>query len=156
MGNYNDLELDFIERTIRLIGQYTEMIQGLEFDDQLNYTLTINCLLGLVVMPKERAITYIPKKPLNEESMREMGLVNSVIDTSVKNLQELIQHLRHSIAHFDIEVISTCHNNLVDFIEFKGTGNQPAVIARFSAPEIYPFLQYYADGLSDNLRRYRG
>jgi len=156
MGNYNNLELDFIERTIRLIGQYTDMIQGLDFDNQLNYTLTINCLLGLVVMPKERVITYIPKNPLNDESMRQMGLVNSVIDESIKNLQELIQHLRHSIAHFDIDVISTCQNNLVDFIEFKGTGNQPAVITRFSAPEIYPFLQYYAERLSENLRKHRG
>lgn len=156
MGNYNNLELDFIERTIRLIGQYTDMVQSLEFEDQLNYTLTINCLLGLVVMPKERVITYIPKKLLDEVSKREMGLVNSAIDESIKNLQELIQHLRHSIAHFDIEVVSTCQNNLVDFIEFKGSGNQPEVIARFSAPEIFPFLQYYAQGLSENLRRYRG
>ena len=155
MGNYNNLELDFIERTIRLIGQYTSMIQGLDFDDQLNYTLTINCLLGLIVMPKERVITYVPKEPINAESLQRMGLEKSTIDNSIRNLQELIQNLRHAIAHFDIEVISVCDNNLVDFIEFKGSGNQPAVIARFSAPEIYPFLQYYAHGISQNLRKHR-
>jgi hypothetical protein len=154
MGNYNNLELDFIERTIRLIDQYTDMIQELEFDEQLNYTLTINCLLGLVIMPKERAITFIPKLPLNQESRKVMGLFESEIDESIEDLQELIKHLRHSIAHFDIGVISTCQNNLVDFIVFKGTGKQPAIIAKFSAPEIYPFLQYYTKVLSDNLRKH--
>jgi hypothetical protein len=155
MGNYSNLELDFIERTIRLIGQYTEMIQGLEFEDQLNYTLTINCFLGLIVMPKERVITYIAKEPLTAESLQKIGLVRSTIDDSIKNLQDLVQHLRHAIAHFDIEVVSVCETNLVDFIEFKGSGNQPEVIASFAAPEIYPFLQYYARGLCENLRQYR-
>lgn len=154
MGNYNNLELDFVERTIRLIGQYTDMIQDLDFDNQLNYTLTINCLLGLIVMPKERVVTYIPKEPLLNENLKNMGLVNTNIDKSITNLQELIQNLRHSIAHFDIEVISSTPDNLVDFIEFKGSGNQPETIARFSAPEIYPFLQYYAQCLTDNLRRH--
>jgi HEPN pEK499 p136 len=154
MGNYNNLEVEFIERTIKLIGQYTNMIQNLDFVEQLNYTLTINCLLGLIVMPKERVITFIPKEPLSEENRHKMGLVNSSIDASINNLQELIKNLRHSIAHFDIEVISTCQNNLIDFIEFKGRDNQPAVIARFSAPEIYPFLQYYAHELSENLRKH--
>lgn len=54
MGNYANLELEFIERTIKLINQYTELIQDRAFDEQLNYTLTINCLLGLIIMPKER------------------------------------------------------------------------------------------------------
>lgn len=154
MGNYNNLELDFIERTIRLIDQYTDMIQGLEFEEQLNYTLTINCLLGLVVMPKERVVTYIPKEPLTAETLSAIGLNDSTIDGSIKDLQELIQHLRHAIAHFDIEVISVCDSNLVDFIEFKGRGKQPGVIARFAAPEIYPFLQHYAQVLCKNLTKH--
>lgn len=155
MGNYNNLELDFIDRTIKLIGQYTDMIQDLAFEEQLNYTLTINCLLGLVVMPKERVITFVPREKLTSESLKNMGLVNSTIDNSISDLMELIKNLRHSIAHFDIDVISENGNNLIDYIEFKGSGNQPPIIARFSAPEIYPFLQYYAQALSENLRRNR-
>ena len=154
MGNYNNLELEFIERTIRLIGQYTDMIDGLEFEDQLNYTLTINCLLGLIVMPKEKAFTYIPKKPITIEFLNTIGLKDSRIDGSIKNLQELIKYLRNAIAHFDIEVISLCDKKLVDFIEFKGHGKQPEIIARFSAPEIYPFLKYYGKELCDNLKKH--
>ncbi|MCC5900460.1 MAG: hypothetical protein JJT87_00830 [Halomonas sp.] len=156
MGNYADLELDFVERTIRLIRQYTDLIQDVPFDEQLNYTLTINCLLGLIVMPKERVITYIPKIGFDDENRLEMGLVDSFIDESIGNLKDLVQNLRHSIAHFDIEVISDCKECLVDWIEFKGSGNQPGTIAKFRAAEIFPFLQYYAAQLSENMRNHRG
>ncbi|HBJ1222765.1 TPA: hypothetical protein LAQ47_004560, partial [Escherichia coli] len=29
-------------------------VQGKPFREQYNYTLTLNCLLGLIVLPKER------------------------------------------------------------------------------------------------------
>lgn len=155
MGNYADLETDFIERTIRLIGQYTDLIQELPFDQQLNYTLTINCLLGLIVMPKERVITYIPRIDFCEKNRREMGLDESFIAESIRDLKGLVQNLRHSVAHFDINVISDCDEHLVDWVEFKGSGNQPETIARFRAAEIFPFLQYYSARLLENMRNHR-
>lgn len=156
MGNYTDLEANFIERTILLVGQYTELIQGLPFDEQLNYTLTINCLLGLIVMPKERVITYIPGIDFGEKNRRAMGLDDSFIDGSIRDLKQLVQNLRHSVAHFDIEVISDCDERLIDWVEFKGSGNQPEVIAKFRATEIYPFLQFYSTQLLENMRNHRG
>lgn len=155
MGNYTDLEANFIERTILLVGQYTELIQGLPFDEQLNYTLTINCLLGLIVMPKERVITYIPKIDLGEKNRCAMGLDDSVIDDSINDLNQLIQNLRHSVAHFDIEVISDCDERLIDWIRFKGSGKQPEIIASFRAAEIYPFLQFYSAKLLENMHNHR-
>lgn len=156
MGNYADLETDFIERTIRLIEQYTDLIKGLPFENQLNYTLTINCLLGLIVMPKERVITYIPKIGFDEQNRRGMGLYRSLIDGSIRDLKELVQNLRHSVAHFDINVISDCDEQLVDWVEFKGSENQPEIIAKFRAAEIFPFLQYYSTQLLENMRNHRG
>lgn len=155
MGNYADLETDFIERTIRLIEQYNDLIQGLPFVEQFNYTLTINCLLGLIVMPKERVITYIPRIDICEQNRRKMGLDESFIDESIIDLKGLIQNLRHSVAHFDINVISDCDEHLVDWVEFKGSGNQPETIAKFRAEEIFPFLQYYSDQLLNNIRNHR-
>lgn len=73
MGNYNDLELDFIERTIALIDQYTSLIQEKPFEEQLNYTLIVNCLLGLIVMPKERVLNYISKEKISREDLNKMG-----------------------------------------------------------------------------------
>jgi hypothetical protein len=155
MGNYTNIEIDFIERTIALIEQYTHLIQDKPFAEQLNYTLTINCLLGLVVMPKERVIAYIPKELLSKENLRKMGLTHSTIDDSIKTLRDLIKNLRHSIAHFSIEVISECDKNLIDNIVFKGTNNQPNIIASFRAQEVFPFLQYYANSLIENMRKHR-
>jgi hypothetical protein len=58
MGNYKDLELEFIDRTIKLIDQYYAILDNYPFEEQFNYTLTINCLLGIIVMPKERIMSY--------------------------------------------------------------------------------------------------
>ncbi|MBD9619477.1 HEPN family nuclease [Pseudomonas sp. PDM07] len=155
MGNYTDLELDFIERTIALIEQYTILIQEKPFAEQLNYTLTINCLLGLIVMPKERVMDYIPEEPLSRENLNKMGLIHSTIDSSITDLRDLIKNLRHSIAHFSIEVVSECDKKLIDFVKFNGTKKQPDVIARFRAQEIFPFLQYYANNLIQNMKKHR-
>ena len=105
-------------------------------------------------MPKERVITYIPKEPLNRENLNRMGLIQSTIDYSIKTLRDLIQNLRHAIAHFSIEVISESDKKLIDHIVFKGTDNQPNVIANFKAQEVFPFLQYYAKSLTENLKKY--
>jgi hypothetical protein len=53
MGNYRDLEYEFVERTLLLIAQYESMLHKFDFKEQYNYTLLINCLTGLIVMPKE-------------------------------------------------------------------------------------------------------
>lgn len=111
MGNYSNLELDFIERVIN----------------------------------------YVPREPLTTDLISDVGLNSSRIDRSIKDLLKLVQHLRHAIAQFDIEVMSTCD---ADFIDFESSGNQPGISASFAAPEIYLFLQYYAQALRENLPRY--
>lgn len=155
MGCYRELQEDFVLRTIALMRQYNDMLHQLKFEEQFNYTLAINCMLGLIVMPKEKVETYIPNDQLTPENRATMGLVETHIDESIQTLGELIQHLRHSIAHFDIAVHSDASGELIDRLEFRGTQNQPESIANFKASEIYPFLCYYADKLSYNLETYR-
>ena len=58
MGNYKNLEIDFVHRTLNLITQYENILHKYEYKEQYNYTLLINCLLGLVVVPKEKSLTY--------------------------------------------------------------------------------------------------
>ncbi|HBR1297872.1 TPA: hypothetical protein L9L20_004905 [Klebsiella pneumoniae] len=75
MGNYSDFETDFVQRTLALIAQYNEMIkeQGKPFREQYNDTLTLNCPLGLIVLPKERALSY----RLTQQLKTSMGLQKS-------------------------------------------------------------------------------
>ncbi|HDW2782831.1 TPA: hypothetical protein RLV07_005329, partial [Escherichia coli] len=76
MGNYSDFETDFVQRTLALIDQYNEMIEvlGKPFREQYNYTLTLNCLLGLIVLPKERALSFLLADRLTRQLKAEMGL----------------------------------------------------------------------------------
>jgi len=152
MGNYANLEAEFIERTINLIGQYTRLCKDFPFEEQYNYTLTINCMLGLIVMPKEKVVPYIPTTRLTNDFKNEIGLVESVISDNIVTLRDLIVSLRHATAHFDIDVISENEQNLIDYIEFKDNGS---IIARFRANEMFAFLQYYANCLLKNIKGYR-
>lgn len=75
MGNYSDFETEFVQRTLALIDQYNEMIKelGKPFREQYNYTLTLNCLLGLIVMPKERALSFLPAERLTQQLKQAWG-----------------------------------------------------------------------------------
>ena len=157
MGNYKDLEYEFIERSIALIEQYEGICPQFSFEKQYNHTLLINCLLGLIVMPKERVISYIPKKQLTPKVKEEIGLKNSSINYKIKNLKDLIIRLRHSVAHFDIVVESRDKKLLIDEIIFreKENGNIYEIV-RFESNELLPFIKYYSNWLLRNLKQYRG
>jgi len=119
MGNYRDLESEFVERTLKLIEQYYAQLEQYEFEEQFNYTLTINCLLGLIVMPKELAVTHIPNERLVGETREKIGLKESRLGDHIKTLRDLVKALRNSIAHFDIQVISQDDQNLINWVRFN-------------------------------------
>lgn len=153
MGNYTDFEQDFVMRTMMLIDQYyNEVVPTKPFYEQFNYTLLINCLLGLIVMPKERALKALPADRLTTEIKSKMGIQNSILPGPKMTIRELIVKLRHSIAHCDFEVISQDESKKFDIVNFKDTDNHE-VFASFVADEIYPFLRYYTDSLYNNLQR---
>lgn len=154
MGNYTNLEQEFIERSINLIEQYTRLCSDFPFEEQYNYTLTINCLLGLIVMPKERVIAFVPTTRLTNDYKAEIGLERSEISRDISTLRDLVNGLRNSIAHFDINVISENERNIIDYIEFNDTNNHRAIV-RFRANEMLPFLKYYSNCLIENMRNYR-
>ena len=151
MGTCNNFEADFIEKTIRLIDQYTNLIADLNFQDQLNYTLTINCLLGLIVMPKEKVITYIPNDVLTDVYKNDLGFKHSVIGDGITKFRDFIHQLRNSVAHFQIEVESENGDFLIDYLIFRHTNEQ--LVARIKATEMVPFLKFYSQVLLQNLKR---
>jgi len=154
MGNYTNIETDFIERTIRLIDQYNELIADHNFEEQLNYTLTINCLLGLIVMPKERVITFIPNDLLTDAYKNDLGFLHSEIGAGITRFRDFIHQLRNSVAHFQIEVESENDEFLVDYLVFLDINGQ--LVARIKATEMVPFLRFYCQLLLQNLQRRNG
>jgi hypothetical protein len=119
MGNYAELEYEFIERTLALISQYESIKNSFKFKEQYNYTLLINCLLGLLVMPKERIFSFKPNDRLTEKLRADIGLPKSIIHSSITNLNQLITELKHSIAHFDIKAESVDERLFIDEIVFN-------------------------------------
>lgn len=156
MGNYQNLERDFIERTLALIAQYESDLHQYEFEQQYNYTLLINCLLGIIVMPKERTVTRIPNDRLTVDLKNQMGLINSAVNPEIRTIRELIIALRHSIAHFDIQINSNDPDLLVDEIVFKDRDNgDDYEVVKFSSVELLPFIRYYGTWLIRNIEQYR-
>ena len=151
MGNYKNINHDFIERTMNLITQYESDLNKYPFEQQYNYTLLLNCLLGIIVMPKEQFFAHIPNHRITSDLKKEMGLNKSVINPKIQFLRELIIDLRNSIAHFDLEIKSTDDKFLIDKIIFKD--NQTS-IAEFKSDELLPFIRYYADWIKSNLMNY--
>jgi len=149
MGNYKNLENDFVQRTMELIAQYESIVYKFEYKNQYNYTLLINCLLGLVVLPKEKSLTYLPSNLLDEKLKKEMGLHHSIINSKYNTISKLIVALRHSISHFNIQVISDLDDEFaIDQIIFEKDYNQTKIhVATFRANELLPFLRYYASWL---------
>ena len=119
MGNYKNIEHDFIERTMKLIAQYEGILHKYKFEEQYNYTLLLNCLLGVIVLPKERLYSHIPNHRLTKALKTEMGLKKSDINTDYKTLRDLIHALRNSIAHYSFEIISETDDYLIDRILFR-------------------------------------
>lgn len=154
MGNYNNLEIDFVKRTLHLIAQYKECCRNFKFENQYNHTLLINCLLGLIVMPKAKVDSFLPNDRLLTDLKQEMGIVTSSFNPALKDLKSFVMALRNSIAHFDIEFISHDDNSLIDEIRFldraKGAGY---VVASFVPSELLGFVQYYGGWLIHNLEQ---
>lgn len=156
MGNYKDIEHDFIDRTMKLIAQYESILHRYSFAEQYNYTLLLNCLLGIIVIPKETVYAHIPNPVITKELLKEMGLIKSSIDKNYQNLRKLIRDLRNSIAHGSFEIVSRTDDFLVDNIVFHKVRNGQLVeIADFESSELLPFLRYYADWIKSNLIEHR-
>ncbi len=155
MGNYHNLEPEFIERTLQLIDQYYDVLNNYPFEEQFNYTLTINCLLGLIVMPKERVISYVPTDRLTQEYLSGIGAPSLEVNENITTLRDLIKFLRHAVAHFDINVISENEHDLVDWLVFSDAENGGVLVAKFHAKELLPFLRHYAGCLLKNIAEYR-
>ena len=153
MGIYKDLEYEFVERTLNLISQYESILHKFEFKEQYNYTLLINCLTGLIIMPKERTITAIPNDRLLSGMKKDMGLEHTVINAKFGTLRDFIIALRHCAAHFAIEVKSDHDGVSIGEIVFYDDRNGPRYeVAIFKATELLPFVRYYADWLKSNLK----
>lgn len=155
MVNYKHFEIEFVERTLELITQYEVCMRKYPFEKQFNHTLLTNCLLGLIVIPKEKAISFLPKDRIVSTLKEQMGIVNSTINPDIKDLKDLILELRNSIAHSYFYFISKDEKFLIDKIIFRNEYQENDYeIASFVPNELLNFIRYYGNWFVSNIRHY--
>lgn len=106
MSYNSDFERAFIERSLALVQEYKGPYDA---------TLLLNCLLGLLVVPKESCLAAIPMDPITE--LQKWGISPSAIKSFGKSngpnddprtLRGLVWHLRNAVAHFRFKPIPEC------------------------------------------------
>jgi hypothetical protein len=112
MGAYENIDIDFAKRTLRILEQYDQTKQpGLE---NFEVTLLVNCLIGLLVLPQQRRNDRIPDIPVDE--LADWGIEPGFIASWGKSvntfgkkqtLRRLVYHLRNGVCHFRIEAEGT-------------------------------------------------
>ena len=92
---------DFMKRTLSIVDEYKGPYDA---------TILINCLLGLLVLPKEALIDKIPIYPyeelaqwgINPKSIKRFGRCDYGHEHT-PNLRQLVKRLRNAVAHFNVE-----------------------------------------------------
>lgn len=92
---------DFMQRTLSIAQKY---------EGPNDATLLVNCLLGLLVVPKESLVEKIPLDPferladwgINPTSVRSCGKCDQGY-VHQPNLRQLVRRLRNAVAHFKID-----------------------------------------------------
>lgn len=139
MTEYDNFEMDFISRSHEIVETYHGAYDA---------TLLINCLLGLLILPKERFLNQI-----HENSITDWGIEPSSIKCNVKcdyghhhevNLRYLIKKLRNAAAHFNIEPIHEGKN--VSGFSFEDRGFK----AELSISEIRQLVSRMANHFRSN------
>jgi hypothetical protein len=137
---------DFIERTIEIINDYK---------GNLSTTLLVNCMLGLLVVPKE---TYSDSIFHGDYTDTDWGIKKNSIskcqtvrgNESTKS-KELIRHLRNAVSHGRFEVTSE-QGKYITHIEFKDYPTSGQIEENFKAKfsvrqELKPFLLKFATSM---------
>lgn len=103
MSYLDNFEHSFMRHTLRIVEEYKGSYDA---------TVLINCLLGLLVIPKEKFLKTIPEDPISE--LNKWGInpesIKSISKPNPKNprpdtIRGLVYNLRNSVAHFRLEPI---------------------------------------------------
>ena len=122
-----------MERTLSLATQY---------DGQLDATLLVNCLLGLLIVPKEALIEKIPRTEfamlyewgIKPDSIKKIGKCDCGHEHQ-PDLRQLVRRLRNAVAHFRIEPIHS--SDRVSGFSFR---DQSGFYAVLSLEELKEFV----------------
>jgi hypothetical protein len=141
MGAYENIDIDFAERTLKILDQYDQTKQP--GPENFEVTLLVNCLIGLLVLPQQRRPELIPYLPVDR--LADWGIEAGFIESWDENgdqqtLSRLVDHLRNGVCHFRIEAEGTKEDikqlKFSDRHEFRATipvGNLKTFVKKFAS-----------------------
>jgi hypothetical protein len=136
----DEFERDFMRRTLRIVQDYSGPSDA---------TLLLNCLVGLLIVPKERFLDRIPLDPLS--SLQNWGISPSSIHEAAKTtkanpapetLRGIVHSLRNAVAHSRFEPLH--RDGLVDGFRFSD-------LSGFRAEIPVAELQVFVERLASHL-----
>ena len=140
MSYLDDFEQSFMQHTLEIVRTY---------NGPFDASVLINCLLGLLVVPKETSLDAIPLDPFSELS--KWGIDPDSIESVGKSkpgnrkpdtIRGLVINLRHSVAHFNLKPVPRTRD--VHSFEFS---NRDGFKATISLKELRVFVDKLADYL---------
>lgn len=141
MGYLDNFEHSFMQHTLEILRDYK---------GHFDATILINCLLGLLVIPKEKFLEAIPLDPLsklsiwgiNPDSIKRTGKKKNK-NKNPDTLRGVIYNLRNSVVHFRLKPIPATKE--VHSFEFTDLDGFHAVI---KLEEMQDFVVRLADHLN--------
>ena len=141
MSYLDNFEHSFMEHTL-------EIVQG--YKGPFEATILINCLLGLLVVPKETSLEAIPLDPLTDlpkwgirtDSIESVGKATRA-NPQPETIRGLVHNLRNSVAHFRLKPIP--QSSLVRAFEFTDNNGMKATI---TLQEMRDFVEKLASHLN--------
>lgn len=120
---YDEIEVDFIERTLELICKYK---------GNYEVTLLINCCLGLLVLPKEKHLESIPKQKIPTTGSLWGLSRDSVTGVGCEHcgykLSNVIRRIRNGICHFHVKTLPDGTGE-ISKIQIKDRGKFKAILS---------------------------
>ncbi len=118
-----------------------------EVQHKNNATLLMNCLLGLLVVPKEKQI-FIEKtlnKKIDDDSLnwlqgKSIKIPCQCGGSFTPTLNQFLRRMRNSIAHFNIESYSDDGENITGFEFDISEKHEKKYPIKFSEDELKVFL----------------
>ena len=141
-------ERDFMKRTQSLLREYDERA------GPYDATLLLNCLLGLLVVPKETSLDKIPTDPISD--LEKWGISRSSIGRVGKRtpknphpdtLRGVVWNLRNAVAHFDVTPLG--QDGECTGFEFRD--DKAGFMAEIGVGELREFVEKLAEHLERKL-----
>lgn len=152
MSAYLQQEIDFIDRTIKIIKQYDTF--QIAVNEKYNVTLLLNCMVGLLILPQQHWFGFLPKDLISE---KEWGIkpehISFIKKGETKNVIDFTRHLRNSIAHYRFKVFEN-KNCIISQIQFEDfdRNNEKTFEAVIPIANLKNFLNIFSEFIMEEMK----